>query len=259
MPDGNRNLTIETTASSPWLPFGGRPDAAIRLICLPHAGAGASVYRAWGASLPDGIAACPVQMPGREQRRREPLLHSAIDVARQLAPCVVSMIRAPYAIFGHSTGALCTFELCREIRRLGGALPSHLFVAGRRAPQLPMPRTELASLQAAELAAVLRRLGGTPEDVLMNPSILMMIQPMLAADFTVNEAYTFYAEAPLDVPMTAFAGIGDPGAGPDDMAGWRDQTTAPWRMVALNGGHFAIFDNASIVQQQIATDLAAWS
>lgn len=243
-------------ASSPWLPFGAQSAAQIRLICLPHAGAGASVYRAWAATLPAEIAACPVQPPGRERRRAEPLLHSATDVVRQLAPDIISMICSPYAIFGHSTGALCAFELTREIRRLGGPLPRHLFVAGRRAPQLPMTRTELAGLPITELAAVLRRLGGTPEDVLLDPGILTLIQPLLAADFAVNEAYDYYAEPRLEVPITAFAGRSDPGARPDDMAGWQDQTSARWGMVVLDGGHFAIFDHAAAVHQQIAHDLA---
>src|SRR5213080_2735964 len=82
----------EAWASSRWLPFGTKPDAQVRLICLPHAGAGASVYRAWAASLPAEIAACPVQPPGRERRRTEPLLHSATDVARLLAPDIISMV-----------------------------------------------------------------------------------------------------------------------------------------------------------------------
>jgi medium-chain acyl-[acyl-carrier-protein] hydrolase len=247
---------MDPGASSPWLPFGARPESSVRLICLPHAGAGASSYRAWAADLPSGLAGCPVQLPGRERRRNDPLLHSAADVVGQLAPDIISMILPPYAVFGHSTGALCAFELCREIRRLGGPAPSHLFVAGRRAPQLPMTRTELASLPAGELAAVLRRLGGTPEDVLTNPSILTLIQPMLVADFAVNEAYAYYAEPRLEIPITAFAGVSDAGAGPDEMAGWQQQTTDAWRMVVLDGGHFAIFDHADAVRRQIAADLA---
>lgn len=256
MIDAGRGPRDEAGAGSRWLPFGANPGAQVRLLCLPHAGAGASVYRAWAATLPAEIAACPVLPPGRERRRAEPLLHSAADVVRQLAPDIISMVRPPYAIFGHSTGALCAFELTREIRRLGGPLPGHLFVAGRRAPQLPMTRTELASLPIAELAAVLRRLGGTPEDVLRNPGILALIQPLLAADFAVNEAYDYYAEPQLEVPITAFAGTSDPGARPDDMAGWQDETAARWSMAVLDGGHFAIFDQAAAVQQRIAQELA---
>jgi medium-chain acyl-[acyl-carrier-protein] hydrolase len=45
---------MPVTAGSPWLPFGAGGDAGIRILCLPHAGAGASVYRVWGRGLPAG-------------------------------------------------------------------------------------------------------------------------------------------------------------------------------------------------------------
>lgn len=259
MTNTSRDPRYLAPVGSLWLPFGVSPEAPFRLICLPHAGADASVYRAWAASFPAGTAACPVQLPGRGRRRTEPLLRSARRVAQQLAPEIISMVRVPYAIFGHSTGALCAFELTRELRRLGGSPPSHLFVAGRRAPQLPMTRTELSHLPVTELAAVLRQLGGTPEDVLMDPSILTLIQPLLAADFAINEAYGYYPEPRLDMPITAFAGSRDPGARPEDMARWRDETSAGWSMEVLDGGHFAIFGHATVVQQRIARDLVGRS
>ena len=58
------------TSRSPWLPFGTGDGARVRLVCLPHAGAGASSYRVWGRTLPADIGVCPVQLPGRENRGR---------------------------------------------------------------------------------------------------------------------------------------------------------------------------------------------
>jgi medium-chain acyl-[acyl-carrier-protein] hydrolase len=130
----------QADARSPWFPFGTGDGAPVRLLCLPHAGAGAGVYRAWSRGLPAWITTCPVQPPGREKRRSETPMTSAQELARQLAPVIIKTVRPPYAIFGHSTGALCAFEVSREIRRLDGPLPVHLFVAGRRAPGIPMVR-----------------------------------------------------------------------------------------------------------------------
>ena len=226
---------------SPWFPFG-TGDAPVRLLCLPHAGAGASVYRAWGRGLPASIAASPVQPPGR-----------------QLAPEIVKMVRPPYAIFGHSAGALCAFEVSREIRRLNGPLPVHLFVAGRRAPSIPMARTDLAGLSVDELARALRRRGGTPEEVLENPAMLGLLQPLLVADFQVNEVYNYRAEPRLPIPVTAFASTRDHLADPDEVAGWQGETSARYTQLVLDGSHFAIFDHAAVVLGQIAVDLEPWS
>ena len=244
-------------SKNPWFPFGTGEDASVRLLCLPHAGAGAGVYRTWGRGLPATIAACPVQPPGRETRRSEQPLTSAVEIARQLAPEVLRTVRPPYAVFGHSTGAVCAFEVVREIRRLNGELPVHLFVAGRRAPSIPMFRTELAGLAADELATVLRRLGGTPEEILAEPVMLELIQPLLVADFHVNEMYDYRAEPPLPIPVTAFAGTRDHFADPDQVAGWQKETSGRYAQLVLDGDHFAIFESSPVVLGRIAADLAA--
>jgi medium-chain acyl-[acyl-carrier-protein] hydrolase len=243
---------------SPWLPFGTAPGAAIRLLCLPHAGGGATIYRAWGSGFPATVGVCPVQPPGREKRRREPPLASAEEVASLLAAEVMKAVRPPYAIFGHSTGALCAFELARQIRRLGGPGPVHLFVSGRRAPQLPMQRTQLSGLTVDELAAVLRRLGGTPEAVLAQRDVLQLLQPLLVADFAVNEAYTYRPEPPLAVPITAFAATQDRAGDPGQMASWKEQTRTSFAVHTLSGGHFAVFDHAEEVASRIAAELSRW-
>jgi surfactin synthase thioesterase subunit len=240
---------------SPWLPYGTSPDAAVRLLCLPHAGAGATVYRAWGSGLPPKVGLCPVQPPGREKRRREPPLSTVHSVIGQLAPEVLATVRPPYALFGHSTGALSAFQLAREMRRRGGPPPAHLFVAGRRAPQLPMECTPLSGLSVEGLAAVLRQLGGTPDEILANHEMLRMIHPLLTADFSVNEGYSYEPEPPLDIPITAFAATEDAGADVAQLAAWDTQTRAGFRMHTLSGGHFAVFDHAPQVHGHIAAAL----
>jgi medium-chain acyl-[acyl-carrier-protein] hydrolase len=241
--------------TSPWLPFGVHSDAPVRLLCLPHAGAGASAFRSWGRGLPPTIGLCPVQPPGRERRKAEMPFSQVVPLVRELASQVVSSVAIPYAIFGHSTGALASFELAREIRRLGAPGPVHLFIAGRRAPQLPIRRSDLARLSLPELAALLRKLGGTPPDLLADTDVLAMIQPLLAADFEVNENYEFAAQDPLSVPITAFAGTTDSGADVTMMTAWREQTTAEFAIHALAGSHFAIFEHADTVHAAIATAL----
>lgn len=247
----------EPVTRSPWLPFGTSPDAGVRLLCLPHAGAGASVYRSWGTGLSGFVGVCPVQPPGRERRYKEQPLSNAPAIATRLAPEVLAEVTAPYAIFGHSTGALCAFELAREIRRLNGPQPAHLFVAGRPAPQLPMERTAINGMSVTELAVVLRRLGGTPEEVLNDPDLLARFQPLLAADFAVNETYAYSLQPPLDIPITALAATQDPMAGLTQMLAWEEHTTAEFELHVLNGDHFAVFDREQGALDRINTVLEA--
>src|SRR5579864_8405066 len=97
--DAAKTSASQPPAASPWFPFGTGDDAPVRLLCLPHAGAGASVYGAWGRGLPEAVAACAVQPPGRERRRAELPVTTVAEIARRLAPEIVAMVRPPYAIF----------------------------------------------------------------------------------------------------------------------------------------------------------------
>jgi medium-chain acyl-[acyl-carrier-protein] hydrolase len=249
----------DRSARNPWLPFGTAPDAGVRLLCLPHAGAGAAVYRTWGAGLPAGIAACPVQPPGREKRRTEPPLTSVHELASLLAAQVIACVAAPYALFGHSTGALAAFQLARRIRELGGPAAAHLFVSGRPAPQIPLKRTALRGLPVTDLAAVLRGLGGTPEAVLRDEGTLRRVHPVLVADFAVNEEYDYQPEPPLAIPVTVFAATQDPGTSLAQAAAWAEHTSATFRVYPVEGDHFAVFERAAEVQQEIASALGVLS
>ncbi len=247
-------MSMQST-KTPWLPFGPAEQADVRLLCLPHSGAGASAYRAWGADLPDWIGVCPVQPPGRETRRQEPPFSEVGPLVSALAQDISTVIDGPYAVLGHSTGAICAFELCRELRRIGAPQPVHLFIAGRRAPQVGERSSRLGELTLDELAEVLRRHGGTPDWVVNDPAMLRMLHPLLTADFAVSEEYTYAPEPPLDLPISVFAASEDPRASTAQLAAWEQQTTGQFTLHLLEGDHFAIFTHASDVHRAVATAL----
>lgn len=247
--------------SDSWFPFGPGPGVgrcgAVRLLCVPHAGAGASVFRAWGTGLSGDIMVCPVQLPGREGRfRQAPYLHFR-PLVRDLATQLLERVEPPYAVFGHSVGAMLAFELVRQVRSQGGPPPVHLFVSGRHAPQLPSPDEDLRDVPTPRLAAALRQLGGTPELVLNDPDLLASTLTLLRADLSVNETYEYVPQPLLDLPITAFAATADPRADCEQIAAWRAQTSRGFQQHVLPGGHFAILRHAPIVHAYIVQALAA--
>ncbi|WP_433697152.1 thioesterase II family protein [Nocardiopsis sp. CA-288880] len=229
------------------------------LLCLPHAGAGASVYRNWGAGLPGWISAAPVQLPGRETRFRDPLRHDCQELVADLAKEVAPTLAGPYAVFGHSLGALLAYELVRELGRLGSPPPVRLFVSGRRAPQQPESPARGPDTGLDGLARFLRLLGGTPDELLADRRALALVEPMLRADFAVNENYRYVSHAPLDVPITAFAASADVRASVADVTAWGARTSAGFRLHTLHGGHFAVLGEAARVHGLIAEELAPWT
>ncbi|WP_236794813.1 thioesterase domain-containing protein [Amycolatopsis sp. GM8] len=242
-------------AAGRWLPFGTRPDARLRLFCLPHAGAGASTYRKWAEGLPEWLDVCPVQPPGRETRVLERPFDRAGRLAAALAEQLEGELGMPYAIFGHSVGALVAFELAHRLPETACPPPVHLFVSGRRAPQLPDRHAPLRDLSLDELADRLRELGGTSEEVLRDRRLLEFITPLLRADFAVNETYDYVARPPLAVPITVFGATRDPRADRAGLAAWQVQTNCEFHLDLLDGGHFAVLEQAPLVHERVVATL----
>jgi medium-chain acyl-[acyl-carrier-protein] hydrolase len=129
------------------------PQATLRLVCFPYAGVGPSVYRPWLAALPPHIEARMVQLPGREGRWREPALTNLGEIADQVARAIVPHLQSPFAFYGHSLGALVSFEVTRRLRAAGGA--DAAAPVSRRAS-----RTAAAESASADPASQRRRVRG---------------------------------------------------------------------------------------------------
>ncbi|MFJ9036721.1 thioesterase II family protein [Streptomyces sp. NPDC102406] len=213
---GTMTATAPATA---WLRgLGSRGGTAgRRLFVFPHAGAGASAYRL-AAYLPDSVEVCTVRLPGREGRFAEPALTSLDEAVATLAPLVAGHTDLPYAFFGHSMGALLSFETARRLRALGTPLPERLFLSGMRAPGLP-DREPRHALPDAELLA-------TAEFAGVDPELQELLLPILRADLTLCETYLSRAEAPLPCPLTVLAGSDDESVTEAELAGWREHTSA---------------------------------
>ena len=127
-----------TVHSSPWfLGSGTGPARSVRLFCLPFAGGSAAAYAPWQAAINPRFEVVPVQLPGHGGRIREAPLQTMTAMAAALADAMAPRLDRPYAVFGHSMGALLGFETLRRLRARGGPAPVALCVSARRAPHLP--------------------------------------------------------------------------------------------------------------------------
>lgn len=235
------------------------PRARLRLFCFPYAGGGASAYRGWAAALPSDVEVCPVQLPGRESRLREPAFDRPEPLIQALADALQAHLDLPFAFFGHSMGAMLSFELARELRRRGRSLPLHLFVSGRRAPQVPPREEDIHDLPEPEFVAKLRELNGTPEEVLQHAELMRLLLPVLRADFAVNETYVLRAEPPLDLGISAFGGLADEEVSREDIAGWKEHARGAFRLRMLPGDHFFLHGSRDLLTEALARELSELS
>jgi medium-chain acyl-[acyl-carrier-protein] hydrolase len=246
-----------TTSSVKWFwPAPVRLARGCRLFCLPFAGGSAAAYRAWTADGIPGIQAVAVQLPGRGTRLLEEPYRRIEPLTRALADAFAPLVTEPYALFGHSMGALIGFELARELRRRGLPAPRRLYVSARRAPHLPPTKRGIHLLSDSAFLDELRELGGTPPDFFTEPELVRLALPALRADFELCDAYTYRPEAPLACPITALGGTQDAGVPADVLRAWREHTAGAFQVHLFPGGHFYLFDADSTPIPLIGRDLA---
>ena len=233
--------------------------ARFRLFCFPYAGGSSAIYRPWSRQIHPEIAVVPAVLPGREVRLRETAYTQIEPLVEVLTREIFPLLDRPFALFGHSMGAMISFELARWLRSEHGIEPDHLFVSGRRAPELPEKDPQIHNLPDAEFVAEIERLNGTPKEVLEHAELMQMLIPMLRADFSICNTYNYVPGAPLTCPITALGGTKDETANQAKLEGWCAQTTGRCRIQMLEGDHFFINQQHAAILPIIAESLLAHS
>ncbi len=214
-----------------------KAGARMRLFCLPHAGSGAGAYYRWRRGL-EGVEVCPVMLPGRELRMAEASRDDCAGLVAELMEATRTLLDVPYAIFGHSMGALIGYEWARAIGQAGLAGPVCLFVSGRNAAHLAFPHRDLHRLSDEEFVNELRRrYGGMPEGFLEEGELREVFLPILRADLKLVESYRF-SEGRLDCPVMALAGVEDASVSDEGLEAWGELTEGEFGARRLPGGHF---------------------
>jgi medium-chain acyl-[acyl-carrier-protein] hydrolase len=223
---------------------------------VPYAGAGVAAFSAWADLFPS-IDIAVVRLPGRESRFHEPFCASIDEAADQTVRAISSFHDLSYALFGHSMGALLSFEVTRRLCA-AAAPPLMLGVSGWRGPSLPERLPPIAHLPLDEfVVAVQGRFGGIPRAVLNDRELVSLLVPTLRADVGLVERYRYREDALLPCPISAYGGASDPHATEDDIQAWGRETTSGLRARMFRGGHFFIQSARDEVLERLSADLAA--
>jgi len=172
-----------------------------------------------------------------------------------IAPVLLPYLDKPFAFFGHSMGGLVSFEVTRLLRREYGVSPVHLFVSGRRAPQIPPPSLPIHALPETEFILELRRFNGTPQAVLENTELMQLLIPIIRADFAVLETYVYTDEPALNCPITVFGGLQDQEVSYNNLQAWQEHTNAAFSLQMFEGDHFFLHSAQSLLLQSLSQEL----
>jgi surfactin synthase thioesterase subunit len=231
-----------------------------RLVCLPHAGGAASFFFPLSQALAPYADVMSIQYPGRQDRRHERLRTTIGQLAEETYQALLPWADRPLVLFGHSMGAVISFEVARRFER-DGAPVRGLIVSGRRAPDIHLPaRAHL--LSDDELVEEIRKLSGTDPGILQDDEILRMIVPAIRADYEAVESYRYEPDGPgpaLGCPLSVFTGDADPRVSVAQAMAWADFSSGPFNFRTFPGGHFYLTPRRDAVTRAIAEDLAGFT
>ncbi|KRR25688.1 thioesterase [Bradyrhizobium lablabi] len=216
------------------------------------------IYARWRRLLPSWIDVQPVEWPGRGARMDEPPVTDPRVLASQLARELGAQLDAPYALFGHSLGAVIAFELAHSLIDRGAPAPAMLFASGAEAPAVRDGSKWREPLSDEALLRELRNLRGTPEEVLSNPELMRSALPVLRADFLMCGAYLYRPRPPLPCPVHVFGGVDDE-TSREALQAWGRETSASFTLHMLPGHHFFIHTQQAELIDLIGTALARQS
>jgi medium-chain acyl-[acyl-carrier-protein] hydrolase len=226
------DLWIERTRAS------GIPQ--FRLFCFPYAGGGTAIFRDWAKELGLNVEVCAIRLPGRERRFGEAPMRRSEQIVAAVVPILRDLLDLPFAMFGHSMGAVLAYEVARALRAAAAAEPRLLVVSAHNAPQSPPRHRNWHTLPRDALIAQLKALNGTPPEIFEHDDLVDLMLPMLRGDLELIETYQCAAGPLLTCPVLAIGGADDADVPSQELAGWASVTTGSFKPLRLPGGHFFI-------------------
>ncbi|MFC4314152.1 thioesterase II family protein [Steroidobacter flavus] len=218
----------------------------LALLCLPCAGASASMYLRWQRLVPAWLSIVPIELPGRGTRTAEPAADSFETLIDDLCRQHQHRCNERYALFGHSMGALLAYSMAVRWRTQQRQSPELLFVSASPAPRWREPAYFADKQTDASLIAELRTQGGTPAEVFEDAELLAITLDTLRTDYRICAGFRYRPTAPLDVAIHALAGRRDR-IGEERILAWQTETRRRFDAWWFEGGHFFIREHESSV------------
>lgn len=209
----------------------------IRLFCFPYAGGSSSIYRSWANIIDERIEVVGVQYPGRVGSVAEKPCDTMEELIWTCQKQIGKYSDLPICLFGHSMGAMVVYELSHKLQSLGIDL-KYIFLSGVQPPHIRQLGKPIHLMPKPQFIEEISGLGGTPIEVLRDPSFMELIVPRLRADLKIAYEWQDLSSAPLLVPASILGGTED--FKESNLKQWAKYFATHPRMQFFEGGHFFI-------------------
>jgi surfactin synthase thioesterase subunit len=216
----------------------------MRLLAFPFAGGNKYAYLPYKEHLSPGLELLGFEGPGKGDRFREPLLANMEEVVEDYWRQISPYLKEPYALYGHSFGALSAYLLALRARQEGFPLPAHLFLSGRVPPTWSDEGDQLWKRDHAGFWEGIRDYGGSPEALLRHADLKALYEPMIRADLQALDSYRHDNPEPLPVPVTVLLGTREK-ITMQSAPHWQLASSLPIAIHQFEGGHFWIQEHTA--------------
>lgn len=233
-----------------------RPNAAVVVYGIAHAGAGAAPWAPVGQALPASVELRAIRLPGRENRFRQPAHTTMTSAATEVAQVIDEDVRGhdkPAFVMGSCFGALVAVAAAG----LSVAGFSGLIAVRQPVPDNVDTGDDPGSMDGPRLSQWLREHRITPE-ALLTGSMFEFYEPVVRADLRTGHQYR-YAGPVLNTPVHIVHcpwNVAEP-----DVDQWRRVTAANVRTTCLDVLGDPITDHpaelTSVITQVVA-DALPW-
>jgi surfactin synthase thioesterase subunit len=221
-----------------------------KLICIAHAGGGASAYINWQKKFGDILEVLPIQLPGREDRANETLIHSAETIAKNVAKELIPVIKdCEFAIFGHSMGGILAFALASQLEQIG-YMPKFTVISGTSI-ETYKEETKSKYLSDTDFIKRVNDYEAANTEIFDYPEIRDFYLKILRADFDIVEDYIPDGRK-LSSKIYALCGDRDPSENIQNMHSWEAYSLGKVVYQEFEGGHFYLEDNLSSLANLIS-------
>jgi medium-chain acyl-[acyl-carrier-protein] hydrolase len=148
-------------------------------------------------------------------------------------------------------------ETARHIQRMDLPPPVCLIVSGRFPPHAENVRNHFHAMPNVALLDEMRRLGGTPDEVMAHREILDMLLPVVRDDFRLLETHDALAEPLVRIPVHVCCGMDDEDSPMSLLRRWSEVTAQSCSITLFAGGHFYISESRDELLRHIARIIRA--
>ncbi|MBC3378413.1 thioesterase [Serratia fonticola] len=226
------------------------------IYAFPHAGASASVYRAWlGRFKGDSnLVFKPIEIPGRDVLSRE----KAIDNLPLLVDRICADIHADFALhqqagttewvtFGHSFGGVLSFIVSAALAENYAMRPLFSVISGSIAPSVQAD-DDRHLWTDDQIISKMRADNGTPESILNEPAFARRLVTSLRTDYILRHQFLEFVDKKVSQPLDVISADQDENVTEEMQAAWRNHTLATTQLHPIEGGHFAIYNYFDLVK-----------